>query len=134
MDAHGVGSASTYARRYALSAALGVAAEDEDGNSAQAAPKAPWKSPAVQPKPASPIDEAAANVSKVVGGKLEKPKGWVIPLGHSKGKTLDEVTDATLENMRTYFEGIEANGPTQESSAAMVAIHAEIEKRKAAQS
>lgn len=34
-DAHGVGSATTYARRYALSAALGIVAdEDDDGNGA----------------------------------------------------------------------------------------------------
>lgn len=49
-DAHGVGSATTYAKRYGLSAALGIAAdEDDDGNAAvqqsasrpQAVPKAP---------------------------------------------------------------------------------------------
>jgi hypothetical protein len=33
-DAHGVGSAITYARRYALGAALGIVAEDDDGNAA----------------------------------------------------------------------------------------------------
>lgn len=34
-DAHGVGSATTYAKRYALSAAAGIAAdEDDDGNAA----------------------------------------------------------------------------------------------------
>lgn len=35
VDAHGVGSATTYAKRYALSSALGIAAdEDDDGNAA----------------------------------------------------------------------------------------------------
>jgi hypothetical protein len=39
-NAHGVGSAITYARRYALSAALGIVAdEDDDGNAAVAKPK-----------------------------------------------------------------------------------------------
>lgn len=33
-DAHGVGSATSYARRYALGAALGLVAEDDDGNAA----------------------------------------------------------------------------------------------------
>lgn len=33
-DAHGVGSATTYARRYGLSAALGIVADDDDGNAA----------------------------------------------------------------------------------------------------
>ena len=36
-DAQGYGSAITYARRYALAAAVGVAPEDDDGNAAAAA-------------------------------------------------------------------------------------------------
>ncbi len=43
-DAQGFGSAMTYARRYSLSAAAGVAPEDDDGNAAtKAAPKASEK-------------------------------------------------------------------------------------------
>ena len=37
-DAQGFGSALTYARRYSLSAAFGVAPEDDDGNAAAKAP------------------------------------------------------------------------------------------------
>ena len=37
-DAHGYGSACAYARRYALSAAFGTYADDDDGNAAVAAP------------------------------------------------------------------------------------------------
>jgi len=38
-NAHGIGSAQTYARRYALQMAFGLAADDDDGNAAaQAAP------------------------------------------------------------------------------------------------
>ena len=33
-DAHGIGSAITYGRRYGLAAAVGVAPEDDDGNAA----------------------------------------------------------------------------------------------------
>ena len=41
IDAQGYGSALTYARRYSLSAAVGVAPEDDDGNAASIAkPKA----------------------------------------------------------------------------------------------
>jgi len=46
-DAQGFGSALTYARRYGLSAAVGVAPEDDDGNAASRA--APVKA---QPDPA----------------------------------------------------------------------------------
>ena len=37
VDAQGYGSALTYARRYSLSSAVGVAPEDDDGNAAVAA-------------------------------------------------------------------------------------------------
>ena len=37
-DAQGYGSAMTYARRYSLSAAFGIAPEDDDGNAAAKAP------------------------------------------------------------------------------------------------
>jgi len=58
-DAQGFGSALSYARRYSLMAACGIAPEDDDGNAAtasappKAAPKAP---PAAAPKavPATP--------------------------------------------------------------------------------
>lgn len=47
-DAQGFGSAMTYARRYGLSAAVGVAPEDDDGNAAakakpQSTPKDVWE-------------------------------------------------------------------------------------------
>lgn len=47
-DAHGVGSATTYARRYALGAVLGLVAEDDDGNGAVQG--AQPKQEAVEPK------------------------------------------------------------------------------------
>ncbi len=54
-NAHGVGSAITYARRYALSAALGIVAdEDDDGNAAVAKPK----TQAAQAKEFEPTPEA----------------------------------------------------------------------------
>jgi hypothetical protein len=49
-DAQGYGSALTYARRYSLMTACGIAPEDDDGNSA-AKPKA---------APAKPVAQAAA--------------------------------------------------------------------------
>ena len=52
-DAQGYGSALTYARRYSLMTACGIAPEDDDGNSAAKAKPAPSK-PAAQPAKASP--------------------------------------------------------------------------------
>jgi hypothetical protein len=56
-DPQGQGSAITYARRYALQAIVGVAADDDDdGNAASA------------PKPSAPrIDETAALIAKIAG-------------------------------------------------------------------
>lgn len=51
VDAHGYGSATTYARRYALAAMVGVAPEDDDGNAAAASVKA---------KPAAQLKKAGA--------------------------------------------------------------------------
>lgn len=47
-DAHGVGSATTYARRYALGAVLGLVAEDDDANGA-VAPEAKQSDPLPMP-------------------------------------------------------------------------------------
>lgn len=62
-DAHGYGSAITYARRYSLSALVGVAADDDDGNAAAAvaAKTAPRQEAArtVKEKPADEPDAAA---------------------------------------------------------------------------
>jgi hypothetical protein len=52
-DAQGYGSALTYARRYSLMTACGIAPEDDDGNSA-AKTKPPPAKPAAQPAKASP--------------------------------------------------------------------------------
>ena len=52
LDAHGFGAAMTYARRFSLSAAVGLATEDDDGNSAvgMRTQQSPVKqTPAVQP-------------------------------------------------------------------------------------
>lgn len=56
-DAHGVDSATTYARRYALGAALGLVAEDDDGNAAVQQQPARESKPAGVKVPAG-LDEA----------------------------------------------------------------------------
>ena len=61
-----VGSALTYARRYALMALVGIAPEDDDGNAAKTAPKA--KSDA----PSQEFDWAKASEDMLVVAKKEK--------------------------------------------------------------
>ena len=51
LDAQAVGSAITYARRYALAAMVGVAPEDDDGNNAAKNPPKPQSKSQPKPEP-----------------------------------------------------------------------------------
>ena len=88
-DAQGYGSALTYARRYSLMTACGIAPEDDDGNNASKPKAAPAK-PAAAPAPA-----AKAPV-KVEGKDTEwQLKVVAMPDGdHSEWSQL--VIDATM--------------------------------------
>lgn len=75
-DAHGVGSAITYGRRYGLMSILCIASEDDDGNVAvQAGPAAPpmKKAPKANAEKVMAAGEAAA--SKGTDGLREWYKG-----------------------------------------------------------
>jgi hypothetical protein len=83
-DPQGFGSALTYARRYSLMAACGIAPEDDDGNAAthsappKAAPKATPAPPAPAPKPVAP---------KVVEGKDQE---WRLKVSTEPGTDWDD--------------------------------------------
>jgi hypothetical protein len=67
-DAQGFGSALSYARRYSLMAACGIAPEDDDGN--QATKTAPVAQPIkATPKPQVDADNKPAQLPSVVKGK-----------------------------------------------------------------
>jgi len=78
-DAQGYGSALTYARRYSLMAACGIAPEDDDGNAATSAPPQVRKPVQAPPKPVPETvkkigaDELASitKLAEVAGVKLE---------------------------------------------------------------
>lgn len=65
-DPQGYGSALSYARRYSLMAACGIAPEDDDGNAASKAPAAKQKPAATKPVDIEPwvAKMLAANSSK----------------------------------------------------------------------
>jgi hypothetical protein len=68
-DMQGLGSAITYARRYGLSAMVGVAQDDDDGNDAsppKGASKPPAAKAAAAPKP-SPVNPQGSAVSTPAG-------------------------------------------------------------------
>jgi hypothetical protein len=90
-DAQGYGSALTYARRYSLMAACGIAPEDDDGNNASRPKAAP-----VAAKPAPVAAPAAKAPVKVEGKNTEwqlkvaaKPEG-------DHGEWSQLVIDATM--------------------------------------
>ena len=70
-DAQGYGSALTYARRYSLMAACGIAPEDDDGNAAVKTPprggviSAPQQ-PALEPKPEPKPQEVVKGTAEIV--------------------------------------------------------------------
>lgn len=85
-DAQGYGSAMTYARRYSLMAACGIAPEDDDGNAASKKPMVhqPTGAPLVDPSRMSVIADVADAVKQrmaaddVVGG-YEEASGLTDP-------------------------------------------------------
>ena len=104
-DAQGFGSALTYARRYSLMAACGIAPEDDDGNAASKGKK-----------PARPDGKLIITPRGGIGDDL--PEDWKIYLkdlaqeitglvssGHSK-HAIDEVLarDNLDDAQRTYLE------------------------------
>lgn len=75
-DMQGLGSAYTYARRYGLMAALGIAPEDDDGNAAAKSP-----APSAQVKQAAPAGKEdaphVADAKKIIAAAMKvKPDEW----------------------------------------------------------
>ena len=102
VDAHGVGSAVSYARRYALSAAVGVVTDDDDGNAAVSGEAAPANAPAMKNKLA-----AVQSGAKVPEPKIEPPaqlsEAALKEAAKMIRKELDKAPDmATVEEIKTH--------------------------------
>ena len=95
-DAQGYGSALTYARRYSLAAAFGVAPEDDDGNAA--AKNAPPKhKPSFAPLSEQQVVEIAA-LADEVGVSLDKI------LAFCKARTFAEVPATAYKRIINKLE------------------------------
>lgn len=93
--AQGMGSALTYGRRYALSAIVGIAAdEDDDGNVAETSHRQP------APRPQAPA-QAAAPAAAHTG----EAGSFVFPQGKFKGRRMDSISSGELMHWIEYFEG-----------------------------
>lgn len=75
-DAQGFGSATTYARRYSLQAAFGVAPEDDDGNAASAGAEKPTRAapPKAAAKPAINDDRLDKAIQSILAGEYTTTK------------------------------------------------------------
>jgi len=85
----GMGSAITYARRYSLSAMLGLAADDDDDGSAASGQQAPARQANGNAKPA-PVQVATGNGAPAVqnGDDSDKPSDKQQKALHAKGMDL----------------------------------------------
>lgn len=93
-DAHGIGSALTYARRYALGAVAGVAPEDDDGNAAVGDAK--------QAAPAGAMETVTSRVTSVtVNDKGRVPKYTVLT---ANGRSLTTIKKADAAAAKVALE------------------------------
>ena len=104
------GSGITYAKRYALSAILGIAAdEDDDGNSAQNQKVRPEVVQHARGLAADPVVQKVQSQfdAKVVGVVGENGKYWgdvICPLGARKGQKLSEMPAKSIEWWHQNYE------------------------------
>jgi len=99
-DAQGYGSALTYARRYSLQAACGIAPEDDDGNHAS---KPAPQSQAAKAAP-KPVAAKAPVAPKVIEGK---PGAWQLKVSieHSEPEqTFEEWVDLVRDAVALALE------------------------------
>jgi len=100
-DAHGLGSALSYGRRYGLSALLALSTdEDDDGN---AAAKAPPAKPPAKPAPAAPAPGQRLHdrVPETPPERMSLAKAETVEL---KGQRLVDMAPDRLDKLRTWAE------------------------------
>ena len=107
-DAQGFGSALTYARRYSLSAAFGVATEDDDGNAASKHKPAENKKSLPEYTHARYEESSGAWIDAIKAGKItpEKIIGMVstkFTLSDELKAKITELGDAAISNNVAEF-------------------------------
>ena len=93
-DAQGFGSALSYARRYSLMAACGIAPEDDDGN--HATKTAPVAAPKAAPKPVAKVPDAPPAPPAKMGNVANQ---WQLKVSAEPDTSVDDwastIADAT---------------------------------------
>jgi len=113
-DAQGYGSGLTYARRYSIMNACGIAPEDDDGAKAVETYKAPPKQAPQQAQPSPQRELLNAGISSLVGDLQQNagidPSFWGARYGASTATMTDaqlEVVSADMKAIKANFNGIE---------------------------
>jgi len=113
-DPQGYGSALTYARRYSLMAACGIAAEDDDGN---AGSKKPIPKP--EGKPVNPLDavvqkvtaESAESAPKQIEYQDESGGSWALRLpNRSEPMSISFNQESWLHEFNTMADSVMKSG------------------------
>jgi len=113
-DPQGYGSALTYARRYSLMAACGIAAEDDDGN---AGSKKPIPKP--EGKPVNPLDavvqkvtaESAESVPKQIEYQDKAGGSWALRLpNRSEPMSISFNQESWLHEFNTMADSVMKSG------------------------
>ena len=101
-NAQGFGSAQTYARRYGLLSAFGLATEDDDGNAASQTPAKPAQQ-RQQSKPAEALSDAQwMIISDLIGQTNTDAKAFC---DHYKIKSVKELPEAAFDQARKQLNG-----------------------------
>lgn len=108
-DAHGIGSGITYARRYGLMSMLGIAADDDDGNSAVESVSAPTSQPNNRPsvKPEPMVQNVKLLADAVEAAKLGTIglNNWWKTLTPDERKSISEDYRADLKKSAAEIDG-----------------------------
>ena len=135
-DAQGYGSALTYARRYSLQAACGIAPEDDDGNHASKPAPQSQAAPVKQGTKPSSAPAKAPVTPKVIEGK---PGAWQLKVSINTEEAFEDwlvmVRDATelalehaaseadvmaiFRNNKNIFDKVKESLPDYEAMLAM---------------
>lgn len=94
-DPQGYGSALTYARRYSLMAACGIAPEDDDGNAASKKPAKPVEKPESKPAPAETQSTALS---------VDKHDPWKIRITTSPEASMADYMAMAFQATNTMLE------------------------------
>lgn len=101
-DPQGYGSALTYARRYSLMAACGIAPEDDDGNAASKAPQQRQVAP--KPAPAPTVSIPALVAAMEAAGSMEELQAtFKSAWKESKG---DASVKASYDSLKAKFTSL----------------------------